>query len=64
MNIMTPKDLCYARGCDNNNVDLTCMRGDTAKQNCQVNCNNCVRRCKKLKGDMACKMFKRRIKKC
>lgn len=48
---------CYARGCDNNNIDNTCMYGNASKMNCQVNCYNCNRECKKASGDIACKEF-------
>ena len=48
---------CYARGCDYNNIDCTCMYG--SKLNCHVNCDNCVRKCKKVNGERACRRFKR-----
>ena len=48
---------CYARGCDNNNPDHTCMYGDVRKMQCQVNCYNCVHNCKRTKGDIACESF-------
>lgn len=50
-------DKCYARGCDHNNIDCTCMYGDASKMECQVNCYNCKRNCKKLDGDRACSDF-------
>ena len=55
MNRTTNK--CYARGCDNNNPDNTCMYG--YKKFCHVNCNNCIYDCKKTTGDIACARFKR-----
>jgi hypothetical protein len=51
-------NICYARGCDHNNIDCTCMYGDASKMRCQVNCYNCIKRCKKTKGDISCKRFK------
>lgn len=48
---------CYARGCDNNNIDNTCMYGDASIKPCQVNCHNCIYDCKKEKGDIACECF-------
>ena len=46
---------CYARGCDYNNPDHTCMYGD--KKPCRVNCSNCVYDCK-AKDNEACRGFK------
>ena len=48
---------CFARECDNCNIDNTCMYGNASKMPCQVNCWNCKHNCKKSKGDMACKNF-------
>lgn len=49
---------CYARECDNNNIDCTCMYSD--KVQCHVNCDNCARICKKRRGERACILFKRK----
>lgn len=49
--------LCYARGCEFNNIDCTCMYD---KRECQVNCSNCVNNCKKDTGDRACEKFVRK----
>ena len=51
------KDKCYARGCDHNNPDCTCMYGDASQQPCQINCYNCKHDCKKSDGDVACNNF-------
>lgn len=48
---------CYARGCDYNNPDHTCMYGD--KKPCRVNCNNCIYDCKMTTGEKACVGFER-----
>ena len=48
---------CYAIYCDHNNIDCTCMYGDTSKMKCQVNCYNCKHNCKKSDGDRVCKNF-------
>lgn len=62
MKIIQNNGKCYARGCDNYNIDGTCMYGDATKMPCQVNCYNCIRSCKKTKGDIACRNFKRASK--
>ena len=51
---------CYARYCDNNNIDCTCMYGNASEMTCQVNCYNCIHNCKKNSGDIACKKFTKR----
>ena len=48
---------CYARGCDYNNIDCTCMY-QANKMKCQVNCCNCINDCKKTEEDIACYNFK------
>lgn len=53
---------CYARGCDYNNLDDTCMYGDASKMPCQVNCYNCKRSCKKTCGDIVCKKFSKIVR--
>lgn len=53
------KNKCYARGCDHNNIDCTCMYGNASNMPCQVNCYRCVNECKKTSGDIACKKFKK-----
>ena len=53
------KNKCYARGCDHNNIDCTCMYGNASNMPCQVNCYRCVNVCKKTSGDIVCKKFKK-----
>ena len=55
---MENNNRCYARNCDNNNIDGTCMYGNASKMECQVNCYNCQKSCKKESGDIACIKFK------
>lgn len=54
---MKNNNKCYARTCDSNNVDNSCMYGNAKEMPCQVNCYNCTNTCKKLNGDIACKHF-------
>lgn len=49
-------NLCYARSCEYNNPDCSCMYGD---RDCKVNCCNCIESCKKNTGDRACSNFKK-----
>ena len=51
---------CFARGCDHNNLDSTCMYEDASKMSCQLSCYTCEYNCKKTKGDIACKNYKRK----
>ena len=46
---------CYARGCEYNNVDCTCMYGKDME--CRVHCDKCKHKCKKKEGDLACNKF-------
>lgn len=59
MKKITNNNKCYAGGCDDNNIDYTCMYGNASKMPCQVNCYNCAKTCKKDKGVTACKKFMR-----
>ena len=54
---MKNNNKCYARTCDSNNVDNSCMYGNAKEMPCQVNCYNCTNTCKKLNRDIACKHF-------
>lgn len=62
MEILKNNNKCYARSCDSNNPDCTCMYGNASERPCQVNCCNCVHSCKKNKGDIACSNFTRKCK--
>ena len=54
---MKNNNKCYARTCDSNNVDNSCMYGNAKEMPCQVNCVRCIYDCKKENGDIACKKF-------
>ena len=53
---------CYARGCDSNNPDCSCMYGNASERLCQVNCYNYIHDCKKTSGGLACSNFTRKCK--
>lgn len=55
---------CYARACNHNNIDNTCMYGNADKMKCQVNCYNCERECKKEEGETACGKFRNKNLSC
>lgn len=54
---MNNNNKCYAIGCDNNNIDFTCMYGNAKEMPCQVNCVRCLKGCKKENGFISCKKF-------
>ena len=54
---MKNNNKCYARTCDSNNLDNSCMYGNAKEMHCQVNCVRCIYDCKKENGDIACKKF-------
>ena len=54
---MKNNNKCYAAGCDNNNIDYSCMYGNTGNMPCRVNCYNCAINCKKIMGVIGCKKF-------
>ena len=59
---MKNNNKCYARTCDSNNIDNSCMYGNAKEMPCQVNCAKCNYDCKKESGDMGCGKFESKEK--
>ena len=54
---MKNNNKCYARTCDSNNIDNSCMYGNAKEMPCQVNCEKCRYGCRKESGDISCRSF-------